>query len=94
MSNARCDLSIRRVRQIGTVMALVYCLGFFLQVAGWHLQRHNGGVKAPHPVFLSRELLGTLSIVAMNVLTYWRLCAAALGSDDDRDAASPGHADG
>lgn len=41
MPSARCDLSIRRIGQIATVMAILCCLGFVLQVAGWHLQQHN-----------------------------------------------------
>jgi hypothetical protein len=65
-------------------MALRYCPGYVLQVMGWHVQESNGGVKTPHPVFLSRQLVGTLFIVAMNVLIYGWLCAAA-------ELLKPGH---
>lgn len=58
--------------------------GYVLQVMGWHVKESNGGVKTHHPVFLSRQLVGTLFIVAMNVLIYGWLYAAA-------ELLKPGH---
>lgn len=42
MSGPRCNPSMRRVRQIGIMMAMLYRPGYVLQVAGWHLRENDG----------------------------------------------------